>query len=42
MVLGYTVKSSLTDMSSYNSMVANTKALNEIATVTYSVDGLSI
>ncbi|MCX7710663.1 MAG: glycosyl hydrolase family 18 protein [Clostridia bacterium] len=39
-VLGYTVKNSSTDMSSYNSMVANVNALNEIATATYGIDGL--
>ncbi|MCX8132239.1 MAG: glycosyl hydrolase family 18 protein [Clostridia bacterium] len=39
-VLGYTVKYWSTDVGSYNSMVANTSVLNEIATATYSVDGL--
>lgn len=39
-VLGYTVKYSSTDMSSYNSMVANVSTLSEIATATYSIDGL--
>jgi hypothetical protein len=38
-VLGYTVKTSSTDMSSYNSITANTSSLNEIATATYGVDG---
>jgi spore germination protein YaaH len=39
-VLGYTVKYWSTDTSSYNSMVANTSVLNEIATATYAIDGL--
>lgn len=40
MVLGYTVKYGATDKGSYNSIVANTNAINEIATATFSVDGL--
>jgi spore germination protein YaaH len=38
-VMGYTVKYYSTDVSSYNSMVANTSTLNEIATATFNVDG---
>ncbi|MCX7842372.1 MAG: glycosyl hydrolase family 18 protein [Clostridia bacterium] len=41
-VMGYTVKNFSTDKTSYNSMVANTAALNEIATATYSVNGLGV
>lgn len=39
-VMGYTVKYYSTDMSSYNSMVANVNILSDIATATYSIDGL--
>jgi spore germination protein YaaH len=39
-VLGYTVKNYSTDVSSYNSIIANSNSINEIATATYSVDGL--
>lgn len=39
-VLGYTVKNYSTDVSSYNSIIANSGTINEIATATYSVDGL--
>jgi len=38
-VLGYTVKNYSTDMTSYNSIIANASSLNEIATATFSVDG---
>jgi spore germination protein YaaH len=39
-VLAYTVKNYSTDVSSYNSITANNAVLNEIATATFSVDGL--
>lgn len=39
-VMGYTVKNYSTDVSSYNSLAANAAAINEIATATFSVDGL--
>ncbi|MDP4180680.1 MAG: glycosyl hydrolase family 18 protein [Bacillota bacterium] len=39
-VLGYTVKNYSTDVSSYNSMTANASTINDIATATYSIDGL--
>ncbi|KNY26225.1 glycosyl hydrolase family 18 protein [Pseudobacteroides cellulosolvens] len=39
-VMAYTVKNYSTDVSSYNSIKANTTTINEIATATYSVDGL--
>ncbi|HEX2945885.1 MAG TPA: glycosyl hydrolase family 18 protein [Clostridia bacterium] len=38
-VLGYTVKNYSTDVTSYNSIVNNTKSIDQIATANYSTDG---
>lgn len=39
-VLGFATKYYSTDVSSYNSMVANSKSIDQIATVTYTADSL--
>ncbi|HEY9061839.1 MAG TPA: glycosyl hydrolase family 18 protein [Pseudobacteroides sp.] len=39
-VMGYTVKNYSTDVSSYNSLSANAAVINEIATATFSIDGI--